>query len=113
MKQINNYILEKLHLNKNLKVDNRDTENLVFVVAYGNVYDQLLSDFADVKVVSKAGDPDGFIIPIDDAKEIYKQYYKQNIIIYKLPEEYEIIDFRDAYKEGEITLEDLKKIKVK
>jgi len=113
MKQINNYILEKLHLNKNLKVNDIDIENFVFVVAYGNVYDELLSDFADVKVVSNYGDPDGFIIPIDDAKEIYKKHYKQNIIIYKLPEEYEIIDFRDAYHNGEITLEDLEKIKVK
>ena len=67
MNNLREYIIEKLHINKNSKIQGY-LENLVFVVAYNEAYDALIKDYADAKIESKSAEPDGFIIPLEDIK---------------------------------------------
>lgn len=113
MNNLREYIIEKLHINKDSKIQGY-SENFVFVVAYNEAYDALIKDYADAKIESKSAEPDGFIIPLEDIKSYYKKYNnpskkKWNIIVYKIPDDCSTItDFIDAYKNGEIFGDDLK-----
>ena len=113
MNNLREYIIEKLHINKNSKIQGY-LENLVFVVAYNEAYDALIKDYADAKIESKSAESDGFIIPLEDIKSYCKKYNnpskkKWNIIVYKIPDGWSTItDFIDAYENGEIFSDDLK-----
>ena len=115
MNNLREYIIEKLHINKDSKIQGYP-ENLVFVVAYNEAYDALIKDYADAKIESKSGEPDGFIIPLEDIKFYYKKYNKSlkkegNLIVYKIPDDWSTItDFIDAYENGEIFDDDLELI---
>ena len=113
MNNLREYIIEKLHINKNSKIQGY-SENLVFVVEYNEAYDALIKDYADAKIESKSAEPDGFIIPLEDIKSYCKKYNnpskkKWNIIVYKIPDGWSTLtDFIDAYENGEIFGDDLK-----
>ena len=112
MNNLREYIIEKLKINKDSKIQG-PSENFVFVVAYNEAYGALIKDYADAKIESKSGEPDGFIIPLEDIKYYCKKYNKPskkewNIIVYKIPDDWSIMaDFIDAYKEGEILCSEL------
>lgn len=105
MNNLREYIIEKLKINKDSKIQG-PSENFVFVVAYNEAYGALIKDYADAKIESKSGEPDGFIIPLEDIKSYCKKYNKpskkeRNIIVYIIPDS-TISDFINAYEKGEI-----------
>ena len=105
MNNLREYIIEKLHINKDSKIQGY-LENLVFVVAYNEAYDALIKDYADAKIESKSAESDGFIIPLEYNNPSKKKW---NIIVYKIPDGWSTItDFIDAYENGEIFSDDLK-----
>lgn len=112
MNNLREYIIEKLKINKDSKIQG-PSENFVFVVAFNEAYGALIKDYADVRIESRSGEPDGFIIPLEDIKSYCKKYNKPskkewNIIVYRIPDNWSIIaDFIDAYKNGEVFGEDL------
>lgn len=115
MNNLREYIIEKLHINKDSKIQGY-SDNLVFVVAYNEAYDALIKDYVDAKIESKSVEPDGFIIPLEDIKSYWKKYNNPskkegNLIVYKIPDDWSTItDFIDAYENGEIFGDDLELI---
>lgn len=113
MKTLNNYILEKLIIDKNTK---KTLLNNTFclVVPFGSAYDDIVNDYEDARITNNDGDPDAFILPIDTVKNYYDIYSKEEVTIYRIPDNYkEISEFEDAYENGEISTEDMGKIEAK
>jgi len=111
MINLNQYIFEKLKIDKFTKID-----KYLFVVPYGKIWEYFDKRYKDYRIDSNTGDPSGFVLEYDEAikesKISKKRYPKESIEIYYPDEDYEILDFIDAYKEGEITLEDLEEYKL-
>jgi len=112
MIQLNNYILEKLKLDKNIKTKEFD-EKFLFIIPFGDAYDFFKKDFIDALITSD-NESNGFIIPIDYIKDNYKKWidtYNYSYELYRIPSSYQDIEqFEDDYKDGTITPEDLEKI---
>lgn len=109
MKDFNLYIIEKLHLNKNLDVDERlKSEDFLFVIAYDKEYDKLFDKYSDA-LVKAPDEPYGFIIPFKTAAKIKQSL---NCKVYLIPDEYEYLeDFEDAWESGIEYTQDLKRYK--
>jgi len=106
MKDLNNYLFEKLKIDRFTQID-----KYLFIVPYGNIWEYFDKKYKDFKIHSNSGDPSGFVIEFEEALKEYKiakkKYPQESVDVYYPDEDYEIIDFIDAYKDGEITLEDL------
>ena len=110
MKDINSYIVEKLKINKDIKVEEIKEKPLskdyVFVVAYGQEYDNLADVYSDSIVSSNVGDPDGFILP-KLTGESFANNNSEDITVYRIPMKYKYLeDFTDAYETGECSYTD-------
>lgn len=113
MNNLKEYILEKLIIDKNTK---KTLLNNTFclVVPFGQAYDDIVNDYEDARITNNDGDPDAFILPIDTVKNYYDIYSKEEVTIYRIPDNYkEISEFEDAYDNGEISIEDMEKIEAK
>ena len=128
MKQIDNYIIEKLHLNKDTKIS--QSSKFLFCVPYNEIYDGLIEDFEDAlidtnknRAINRNGfivsNPNGFIITYSDAKEIIETYVgevEKNVVIddchfYKIPNDYSgIKEFEEDYVNADIIIDDLEEI---
>ena len=107
MKQINNYIQEKLILNKTVKT-NKCKYYILLGVYEG--FDYLVDNFGDFMIVGDKGSgPSIFIATLEVLLDIDKEYFEnKSITIWKMPEKYEnnIDQFEKDYYDGKINLED-------
>lgn len=116
MKNINLFMTEKLHLNKDINT-NFFNKEYYLVVAYDPLYSKILNDYRDALIISNVGDPSLFIIKKEDALEYHHKYNKGDsahwkVILYKIPDEYQTMkDFEEAYENGEIPFMELETIK--
>ncbi|MBQ3414717.1 MAG: hypothetical protein IJH39_05075 [Clostridia bacterium] len=116
MKNINLFMTEKLHLNKDIKI-NFFNKEYYLIAAYDPQYSEILNDNEDALIKSNAGDPNLFMLKKKDALEYHHKYNKGDsanwkIILCKIPDEYQTMkDFEEAYENGEIPFMDLETIK--
>lgn len=111
MINLNSYIIEKLHLDKNIKVDEREkSEDYVFAIPYNEVYDKFIEMYSDalVQAQSGSGGANGFLIPLSDMKDLKDT---KDCTFYSFSNLYEYMeDFVEAWENGECFEEDLKRI---
>lgn len=116
MKQLNNYIVEKLKLNKNSKSQeltddeflDADPRDYLFVVPYGDGFDDLTAEYGETYIVSGHDDTAGWILSREEAEteEFIKKYD-----VFRIPAKYDtIIQFMRDYEGGDIKIEDLRLI---
>ncbi len=116
MKNLNLYIIEKLKLNKNSKSTeltddeflDADPGDYLFVVPYGDGFDDLAAEYGETYIVSTHDDTAGWILPRVEAEtdEFIKKYD-----VFRIPTKYDtIIQFMRDYENGNITVEDLRLI---
>jgi len=113
MKTILEYLLSKTRHPKIYDMENPHDFGCL-VEAYHDAWDMLYDQFSDVLIDPDNGDPGLFFITKDDAKETIKP--KDMVRIYEVPEKYDTLkkfyEFEEGYMKGEITLEDLKQIRL-
>ena len=110
---IDEYLLSKTQHPKTYDIENPHDFGCL-VEAYHDAWDMLYDKFNDVLIEPDNGDPGLFFITKDDAKENIKP--KDMVRIYEVPEKYDTLkkfsEFEEEYIHGEITLEDLKQIRL-
>lgn len=129
MKQLDNYIIERLHLDKDTKI--KLASKFVFCVPYNEIYNGMIEDFEDVLIKSSTKpsrqvngfnipNPDGFIITYNDAKEIIETYSGEikgkssNCHFYKIPNDYySLKEFEEDYTNDDISIDDFEEIPFK
>lgn len=113
MKPLNEYLLSKKQHPKIYDMENPHDFGCL-AEAYNDAWDMLYDKFSDVFIDPGNGEPGLFFITKDDAKENIKP--KDMVRIYEVPKKYDTLDkfdeFEEEYIQGEITLEDLKQIKL-
>ena len=101
MKQLNQYISEKLKINKDSHIDpNEQPNNFLFVIAFNDTYDELHDNFEDAMVVSNSSEATGFILTKKVAIEFFdtRPEGEKDAYLYIIPKEYKTLaDFEDAW----------------
>ena len=114
MKTIKEFLLDRTN-NKAISADMENPHEFgCLVEPYNDAYDMFYEEFKDAMIIPDHDDPVLFFVTKDDAKENIKPNYM--VRIYEVPEEYDTLkkfsEFEEGYTQGEITLEDLKQIKL-
>lgn len=116
MKTINLYILEKLKINKNSKIKeltddeflDADPKDYLFVVAYGDGFQDLADKYGETYIVSGFDETAGWILPKAEADN---DEFQRDYDVFKIPIKYDtIVQFMRDYEGGHITVDDLKLI---
>ena len=116
MKTINLYILEKLKINKNSQINKLtddelldvDPKDYLFVVPYGDGFQDLADKYGETYIVSKYDETAGWILPKEEADN---EEFVRDYDVFIIPDKYDtIIQFMRDYEGGHIKLEDLKLI---
>lgn len=114
MKNINNFILEKLVINKNIK---NQFHNIYYALlgVYGG-YDYLVDNLGDAMITGDNGSgPNIFIVKYNILITLDKKYFEfgtdiinGTISIWNVPEKYQdnINKFKKDYEDGKINLDD-------
>jgi len=114
MKDINNYILEKLHLSKDTKTSVRD---IYYVIPRSDVFKECIKKYENSKINTNNQGDTGFLLWEGDIKYLLKKYnydikpFPQDLNIYIIPDEYDSRDiFKDDIEKFKIKIQDLEKI---
>ena len=68
MKQLKQFISEKLHISQYKKQQEINDDNyFIFVIVYGDLYDEFVSDYSDA-MIRASSYPDGFIVNVDEVE---------------------------------------------
>ena len=103
MKQLKQFIYEKLHISQYKKQQEiTDDDYFIFVIVYGDLYKEFVSDYSDCMVKSSSY-PYGFIINVD---EVESYINLPDLYAYEIPNKYSINEFEEAYKNDEINPEE-------
>ena len=118
MKQLTQYIQEKLQISSTSKVNVHNTEDeslkdFCIVYAANSMYDEMMEYFEDALIVG-TGSPNIFVVKKDDIESYISV---SDFEAYEFPKEYKTVkdlgDFEDDYKSDYIDLEDLEKVDFK
>ena len=110
MKHLNEFIIEKLKINKNTQTEEEFTDRYVIVIPYGSIYNNIYIEFEDSLVISSAGHPNMFVIDKDLLDD--NLFDHSDVCIYKIPDEYKDFDsIESAWDDGIIDLDDLETYK--
>ena len=115
MKNIDLFMSEKLHLNKDIKTNFFNREYYL-VAAYEPEYSEILNDNADALIKSNAGDPSLFMLKKEDALVYHHKFNKGDsvdwrVVFYRVPDEYQTMkDCEEAYESGELPFMELETI---
>lgn len=113
MKNLNHYILEKLKLNKNSQAEkltdeeflDADTKDYLFVVPYGDGFQDLADKYGETYIVSGYDETAGWILPKSEADN---DKFIRDYDVFNIPDKYDtIVQFMRDYEGGKITVEDL------
>lgn len=113
MKNLNQYILEKLKLNKNSQAEkltdkeflDADTKDYLFVVPYGDRFQDLADEYGETYIVSGYDETAGWILP---KAEVDNDKFIHDYDVFNIPTKYDtIVQFMRDYEGGEIKIEDL------
>lgn len=103
MKQLKQFISEKLHISQYKKQQEiTDDDYFIFVIVYGDLYDEFVSDYSDA-MIRASSYPDGFIVNVD---EVESYINLSELYAYEIPKKYSIDEFEKAYKNDEIDPEE-------
>lgn len=106
MKSLNIFILERLKINKDIKV-----REFCIIIPYNNDYNRLIKQYKENFVFSQHND-NCFILDLDTAKELSNKFDCTFTKIYKIPNNISIEDFKEDYEDGTITIEDLEELEL-
>lgn len=107
MKQLKEFISEKLHISQYKKQQEITDDNyFIFVVVYGDLYDEFISDYSD-SMIQSSSYRDGFIVNVD---EVESYINLPELYAYEIPKKYSIDEFEKAYKNDKINPEDLEAV---
>ncbi len=116
MKDLNNYILEKLKINKNSQVKkltdeeflDADPKDYLFVVPYGDGFQDLADKYGETYVVSGYDETAGWILPKVEADN---DEFRRDYDVFKIPVKYDtIVQFMRDYEGRHIKVDDLELI---
>lgn len=111
MKHLNQFISEKLKINKDTKVKNKFSEEECIVVPFSKTYDEFFDDFSDYEIMSDSG-PNIFVVRIDCLGE-YTKRSKKEIDFMKIPDKYSSFEeLKDDYEKGILDLDELEKLEL-
>lgn len=107
MKQLKQFISEKLHISQYKKQQEiTDDDYFIFVIVYGDLYDEFESYFGDAMIQAPFY-PNGFIVNVD---EVESYINLPELYAYEIPKKYSIDEFEKAYKNDKINPEDLETV---
>lgn len=91
MRNLNNFIIERLKLNKNTKISNSNFSEKYCIVVPFDVNWSIFCEKYEQQSSWSHGDYQFFIIPIEDVIEKTTELinYKEGIDIYKIPNKYD------------------------
>lgn len=114
MKALYNFLFEKLHLNKDIKVSGHD---MYFVIPRNNVFSECMLKYERNIIHTNNERDTGFILWGPDIKYLLKKYhdditkYPNDLNIYEIPDEYDTWNtFKEDVEKFKIKIEDLTKI---
>ena len=103
MRNLNNFIIERLKLNKDTKISNNNfsEKNCIFI-PFDDIYDELMNKYNKYRINQDQGFVI-FIIPI----EVVKNYkYSHGRAVYKIPDKYNDFDeLKDDYIKGKLKID--------
>ena len=116
MRKLNEYIIEKLKINKNSKIKeltdeeflDADPKDYLFVAPTGYNIKDLINKYGETYIISGNDETKGWILPKDEADndEFIKLYD-----VFNIPSKYDtIVQFMRDYESGNITIMDLELI---
>lgn len=103
MRNLNNFITERLKLNKNTKINNSNfnKENCI-LIPFSTDYQELIDQYDNYRICPEQGFVI-FIIPIEAVKN-YK--YSRGRDVYKIPDKYNHFDeIKDDYMNGKLKID--------
>ena len=113
MKNLNNYIIEKLKLNKNSQDEKLDDDEFLdadpgdylFIVPYGDGFQDLANEYGETYIVSGYDETAGWILPKVEADN---DKFIRDYDVFNIPDKYDtIVQFMRDYESGKIKVEDL------
>lgn len=112
MKNLKDIILEKLIINKNIKINSyEDIKDFRVIIAFNKHFNKLKRKYKDSMVAPPIGNPICFILHKDDI-QAYKDklnYIDGDLRTYLIPEKYKTIEeFKEDWIYNDISKEDLK-----
>ena len=114
MKNLNNYIFEKLKINKNTKTDNHD---MFYVIFLGDMFDKCRKTYELSMIKSNNQGTLGFILWKVEIRNLLIQHYKllenypKYLNIYEIPNRYnDWEEFKKDIESFKLKIEDLNKI---
>ena len=115
MKNLNNYIFEKLKINKDTKTDNHD---MFYVIFLGDMFEKCRKTYDLSMVKNNNQGTIGFILWNVEIRNLLIQNnkllekYPRYLNIYEIPNDYDTWDvFKKDIESGKLKIEDLNKIK--
>ena len=107
MKDLNDYIIEKLKINKDTEISIRD---IYYVVPRCDVFKECKKKYEDSKINANNQGDTGFILWEGDIKYLLKKY---NYDIEQFPDDFNIYIIPDEYDSRNIFKNDIEKCKIK
>ena len=114
MNNISQYILEKLKIDKNIKLSNN--QYYFLTVWYSDLYDKLANKYYD-KLIKPVYPISGFFFNEEELNKFIESTTHTERLrsiqgLYKIPDEYWFESFKKDYMDHKIKLDDLEKVDI-